>query len=212
VIRRALSDLRRDAVMTWSYGGAREIREAFLERTLHRLYRRRTGLLFEEDTAAASQAPPPDGVEVRTLANGDWAGIAAGLTTRALDRLRRDMTPGNTCLVAWRGERAVGYTWLSEPGAAREELPLPLPPDVVYGRDLWVDPRERSRGVGSALVRARLAHARARGFPRSWRIVIDGNRPALRTLERSSGGGARLLGKVHYVTCLGRTRKRYQPG
>jgi ribosomal protein S18 acetylase RimI-like enzyme len=203
--------------MTWSYGGLREIWEAILERTIYRLYRRRTGHLFEEDLTEVSQAPPPVGVEVRVLGDRDWPSITGALTTRALKRFGRHMTPRNTCLIAWRGERPVGYTWLSEPGATLEELeevllPLPLPPDAVYGWDLWVDPRERSRGVGSALVRARLACARERGFLRAWRIVIDGNQPALRTLERSSGGGARVLGKVVYMTFLGRMRARYEPG
>ena len=202
--------------MTWSYGAWREVWQAFLERTIYRLYRRRTGVLFEEDLAEVSQGSSPAGVEVRVLGDRDWESITGALTTRSLKRFGRRMTPGNTCLVAWRGERPIGYTWLSEPGATLETLPLPLPlplpPDTIYGWDLWVDPRERSRGVGSAVTRARLAFARERGFRRAWRIVLDGNRPALRTLERSSGGGARALGKVVYVTLLGRTRARYEPG
>jgi ribosomal protein S18 acetylase RimI-like enzyme len=212
MIRRAIHDFRRDVAITWSYGGLRELREAFLNRAVHRLYRRETGLLFEEDPREVSEAPPPAGVEVRVLGDRDWVDVADTLTTRALSLFRRQMTPQNTCLVAWRGERLIGYTWLSEPGAPLRGLPLPLPSGIAYGWDLWVDPRERSRGVGSALVRARLACARERGFLRAWRIVIDGNRPALRTLERSSGGRARVLGKVVYVTFLGRRRARYEPG
>jgi len=212
MILRALHDFRRDAAITWGYGGLWEIRKAFLRRAVYRLYRRRRGLLFEEDLTEVSEAPPPAGVELRVLADRDWASLTGALTTRSLKRFRRHMTPQNTCLVAWRGERPVGYTCLSEPGATVEELPLPLPPDAVYGWNLWVDPRERRRGVGSALVRARLAYARERGFRRAWRILIDGNRPALRTLERSSGGRARVLGSVHYVTFLGRKRARYEPG
>ena len=189
VIRRALHDFRRDLALTWSYGGWREIREAFLQRAVYRLYRRRTALLFEEDVTRVSQARLPAGVEVRVLGDRDWTSITGALTTRVLKRFRRNLTPWNTCLVAWRGERPVGYTWFSEPGATVEELPLRLPPDAAYGWDLWVDPRERRRGVGSALVRARLAYARERGFVRAWRIVIDSNLPALRTLERGGGRG-----------------------
>ncbi len=211
VIRRALHDFRRDLALTWSYGGWREIREAFLQRAVYRLYRRRTALLFEEDVTRVSQVRLPAGVEVRVLGDRDWASITGALTTRVLKRFRRNLTPWNTCLVAWRGERPVGYTWFSEPGATVEELPLRLPPDAAYGWDLWVDPRERRRGVGSALVRARLAYARERGFVRAWRIVIDSNLPALRTIERGGVGDARVLGKVVYVTLLGRMRARYVP-
>jgi ribosomal protein S18 acetylase RimI-like enzyme len=196
--------------MTWRYGGLREIHQALLRR-VRRLYHRRAGLLFEADLAELSEAPPPAGVEVRVLGDPDEASIAGALTTRALRRIRSCMTPGNTCFMAWRDERPVGFAWVSEPGTSHGSLPLPIPPDVVYGWDLWVDPRERSHGVGSALVRARLAFARERGFLRSWRVVMDGNEAALRTLERSSGEGARVLGQVVYETFLGRLRVRYEP-
>ena len=211
MILRPLHDLRRDAALTWSYGGLREIKEALLNLAVYRLYRRRTGLLFEDDLTGLTQAPPPAGVEVRVLCDRDWASITGALTTRSLKRFGRQMTPQNTCFIAWDGERLIGYTWLAESGAPVEELPLPLPPDVTYGWDLWVDPRERRRGVGAALVRARLAYGRERGYPRAWRIVIDDNRPALRAIERGSGGAARLLGKVVYVTILGRPRARFEP-
>jgi ribosomal protein S18 acetylase RimI-like enzyme len=196
--------------MTWRYGGLREVQQALLRRA-RRLYHRRAGLLFEADLAELSQAPPPAGVEVRVLADCDDVSNAGALTTRALGRIRSYMTPGNTCFIAWRGERPVGFAWISEPGTPHESLPLPIPADVVYGWDLWVDPRQRGHGVGSALVRARLAYARERGFVRSWRIVMDGNEAALRTLERSSTGSARVLGQVVYETVLGRMRVRYEP-
>jgi ribosomal protein S18 acetylase RimI-like enzyme len=196
--------------MTWRYGGLREVHQALLKR-VHRVYHRGAGLLFEADLAELSHARPPAGVEVRVLSDRERPSLAAGLTTRARRRIDSQMTPGARCFIAWRGERPVGFAWLSDPGTTQEALPLPLPPDVVYGWDLWVDPRERGHGVGSALVRARLADARERGFLRSWRVVMDGNEGALRTLERSSRGGARILGQVVYETFLGRTRVRYEP-
>jgi ribosomal protein S18 acetylase RimI-like enzyme len=197
--------------LTWSYGGLREVYRTLLRRA-RRLYHRRAGLLFEEDLTRGNEAtPPPPGVEVRVLGDGDWPAVTRALTTRARRRIVSYMTPENTCFIAWREGRPVGFAWLSEPSAERHELPIPLPRDVAYGWDLWVDPRERRHGVGSALVRARLAHARERGFPLAWRVVIETNRPALRTLERSSGGAVRVVGKIRYLTFLGRTRVTYEP-
>jgi GNAT superfamily N-acetyltransferase len=75
-----------------------------------------------------------------------------------------------------------------------------------------VDPRERGRGVGSALVSARLSAARERGHRRAWRVIAPENRPSLRTIEKSSGGAARVVGSLTYVTFFGRMRLRYEPG
>jgi hypothetical protein len=56
-----------------------------------------------------------------------------------------------------------------------------------------------------------LTYAYERGFRHAWRVVIESNRPALRTLERSSAGDVRVVGKIVYLTVLGRTRIRYEP-
>jgi GNAT superfamily N-acetyltransferase len=210
-VGRALQHFRRDATITWRYGGLPAIWEALLQRTAYWLYRRESGVLFEQDVARVSERPAPAGVEIRVLADRDWGALAQTLTTRSLERLRRRAMPGSTCLVAWRGGRPIGYTWISEPEARPESLPVSLPSGVFYGWDLWVEPPERGRGVGSALARARVVYARERGARRAWRVIVDENRPALRTLEKSSGGRARALGKVTYVTFLGRVRRRYEP-
>jgi ribosomal protein S18 acetylase RimI-like enzyme len=210
-IGRVLQDFRRDAAITWGYGGPRQLWDAFLWRVVYRVYRREGAVLFEQDLTAAIEQSTPAAVQIRPLADRDWGPIAGALTSRAFERFHRNALGGSVCLVAWRGEQPVGHTWLSEPGTAPASLPIPLPSDATYGWDLWVDPRERSRGTGSALVRARLRYARERGYRRTWRIVTDHNRPALRTLEKSSGGGLRVLGRVTYATFLGRNRARYQP-
>jgi ribosomal protein S18 acetylase RimI-like enzyme len=183
----------------------------FLWRVVYRLYRREGAVLFEQELAPSDDGPAPAGVAIRPLADRDWRHVARALTTRSLERLRRNARGGSVCLAAWRGERPVGFTWVSEPHTAPESLPVPLPSDATYGWDLWVDPRERGRGVGSALVRARLAYARERGYRRAWRIVTDHNRPALRTHEKTAGIAARVLGRVTYNTFLGRSRVRYHP-
>ncbi len=86
-----------------------------------------------------------------------------------------------------------------------EFYPLPLPEDAVYLWDLYVIPEERNRGVGSALMSARLQHARGAGFRRAWRVVDAGSRPVLRILQRSAGGGARIAGEVALLK-VGRRR------
>jgi GNAT superfamily N-acetyltransferase len=210
-VGRALQNFRRDAAIMWRYGGLPAIWEALLQRTAYRLYRRQSGVLFEEDLTMVSEWPTPAGVEIRVLADRDWGALAQALTTRSLERFRRRAMPGRTCLVAWGGGRPVGYTWLSEPEATPESLPVSLPSGVVYGWGLWVDPGERGRGVGSALVSTRLVYAREHGARRAWRVIGDDNRPALRTFQKTSDDRARPLGRVTYVTFLGRLRGRYEP-
>jgi GNAT superfamily N-acetyltransferase len=208
---RALRDFRRDTAITWRYGGLPALWEALLERTVYRLYRRQRGILFEEDLTILSERPPPAGVVIRALADRDWGPVAHAVTTRSVERFRGRARSGSTCLVAWQGERPVGYTWLSDPESTPESLPVSVPPGAVYGWGLWVDPRERGRGVGTALATARGIYARERGVRRAWRVIADENRAAIRTLEKSSDGRARALGKVTYVTFLGRLRGRYEP-
>jgi GNAT superfamily N-acetyltransferase len=210
-VGRALQNFRRDAAIMWRDGGLPAIWEALLQRTAYWLYRRQSGVLFEQDVATVSERPAPPGVEIRVLADRDWGALAQTLTTRSLERFRRRAMPGCTCLVAWRGGRPIGYTWISEPEATPDSLPVSLPSGVFYGWGLWVDPGERGRGLGSALSSTRGVYVRERGGRRTWRIIADENQPALRTLEKSSGGRDRALGKVTYVTFLGRVRGRYEP-
>jgi ribosomal protein S18 acetylase RimI-like enzyme len=209
---RAIRDFWRDTAITWRYGGASAIWEALLERTLHWLYRRQRFVIFEEDLATGMERRSPPGTEIRVLGDRDWEPLSRALTTRNFKRFRRRAENLDwICLVAWRGERPVGWVWIAERIDPYRSFPAPLPSDVVYAWGLWVDPRERGRGVGSALVSARMSYARERGFRRVWRLIAAGNLPALRIFEKISGPNARVLGEAAWVTLLGRRRGGFEP-
>ena len=128
----------------------------------------------------------------------------------ALFRTRHDA--GRTCLLAWRGGRAIGYTWFSgRMGPDVTVCPLPLPPHAAYLYDLFVLPSERSSGVGSALVSARLRLARDRGFTEGWRMISVGNHASLKTVEKTRGAGTRVVGEMSYIKVLDRIYPRFTP-
>jgi GNAT superfamily N-acetyltransferase len=198
---------RRDLALTWRTGG---LAEAVLHRTLHRLYRRRKYVLFEHDLSGDVRAPLPPGVEIRFLEDRDWPSLTELITSSAVERFRRRAAQGRTCLVAWQNGRPIGHAWVSERiDIDVEPHPIPLPSDAVYLWDLYVDPADRSRGVGSALTTARLDHARERGFRRAWTMNAFGNLPSMTVTERASPRRVRLLGEVTLVWLLGRVRARH---
>jgi ribosomal protein S18 acetylase RimI-like enzyme len=85
-------------------------------------------------------------------------------------------------LVARRGQRLVGYAYGQlEPRNWNQLLDA-----HASMQELWVEPEERSRGVGSALLAASLASLRAMGAPRVVLFVAATNRSA-RTLFEHVG-------------------------
>jgi ribosomal protein S18 acetylase RimI-like enzyme len=94
---------------------------------------------------------------------------------------------GRHCLIAWRNEQPVGYTWVSAgigPDVSVWPLPFQFPSDAAYLWNLYVLPSERSSGIGTALARARLQLARELGFREGWRMVAPTNRASLRTVQK----------------------------
>jgi GNAT superfamily N-acetyltransferase len=182
------------------------------ERTLDRAYRRGHLLVVEQDLTSAPDIPSPPGVRIGLLEEGNLPALAGITTPFRIERMRRALQRGRTGLVAWREGRPVGWTWISgrlEPDL--ETHPLPLPPGAAYLWDLYVVPRERSRGLGSALAAARVRAARERGFHTGWRAIAPDNVPSLRTLARTTAGDARVVGEVRYLKLLRRTRSRFIP-
>jgi GNAT superfamily N-acetyltransferase len=111
------------------------------------------------------------------------ADMAVG-TAPMLDAQLFGARPSAEALIVERGGRAVGFalffttfsTFLCKPG--------------LYLEDLFVEPAERGRGIGKALLRELAALAVARDCGRfEWR-VLDWNEPSIRFYESL---GARIL-------------------
>lgn len=161
----------------------RELRNRLLRRSRHGRPR-----LFVGDLGAPSDLPLPAGVRIEVFDGRDWETLRqmAGPRTRAL--FRRRAAAGRSALVAWRGERPIGICWLAdrvEP--ALEGQRLDLEPGSGYGYGLFVVPRERGKGIATALTEATMRLAAARGFRRYCILVYEGNRAALGAARRAFG-------------------------
>ena len=158
------------------------------------------------------QVQPPSGLRISRLVLEDFPALGSIVTQRELNAFARQLAEGMIGLVAWRGGRPIGYTWVS--GRLLPFMipfPLALPSNAAYLFNLYVLPSERSSGVGSALVSARLELARGLGFQEGWRMISPSNGASLRTVEKTAGHGTRLVGQVRYVRVLARVRTWYQP-
>jgi ribosomal protein S18 acetylase RimI-like enzyme len=82
-------------------------------------------------------------------------------------------------LVAMRGQRHVGFVLLSK---ARFVLDTSRPAGSIT--DIYVEPGQRRRGVGTALLSSGLEWLKARGYARVLLNVTTGN-PARRLYERA---------------------------
>lgn len=209
---RQLGDLPDSCAWAWRERRAAGVADELRLLTTWALRRELRMLVLEQELAAVDMSPPPAGIEIGPLIERDWRALEEIASVRTLRFFRRRLARGGrTCLVARRDGRAVGYSWLSdrlEPDI--ETYPLPLPPDTVYAWDLYVAAHARGDGIGTALVRARLAYARERGFLRAWRIVDPGNAPSLRTAEKT-GGGVCVVGAASFSKRPGRATARYEP-
>jgi len=198
-----------DAIHSWRMDGWRGVWAELADRTLHRVYRRGRMLVVEQPLGHLAPLRLPEGAEIREIRPDELECLRPLVTSRTLARFRSYMESGGICLVSWRRGVPVGYTWIAGrmlPGV--ESIPLDLPIDAAYGWALYVAPPERRSGVGSALVAARLQSAHRRGYRRAWRAIRITNRPAIRTLEKTDGGDARIVRDVSYVKLLSHFRMR----
>jgi GNAT superfamily N-acetyltransferase len=205
-------DLPAETRRAWRLGGAREVREVLADRSVHLVYRRARMLVIAQSLDGTRETPMPAGVTIALANASDIERLGGMVGERDLRLFRDRRAAGRTCLIAWRDGRPIGYTWFSDRvGPDVTVCPLPLPPHAAYLYDLYVVPAERSSGVGSALVSARLRLARERGFTEGWRMIAVGNRASFRTVDKTSGAGTRVIGEMRYLKVLDRIYPRFLP-
>jgi len=201
-----------DASLAWRLEGWSGVWSELRERTIYRLVRTGHFVVIEQDLASFRSTPAPSGVRIGLVTQDEWPRLGEIVGSRRLARYREHASRGRVCVGAWRGDRPIGYTWISDRMEADVEVyPLPLPADAAYLWDLYVIPAERSNGVGSALVSARLQYARDQGFRAGWRMISPRNTASLRTLSKTSGEGTRIRGELRYRKWLAHARIDYQP-
>jgi GNAT superfamily N-acetyltransferase len=199
-----------DARIAWSTQGWRGVWDALARRTLRKVLRTDRMILFAQDLDDLPAVSPPDGVTVTPLRPRELPMLAYLVSGRDLEDFRGLLSAGRSAVVAWRNGRAVGYAWLADRlGPDVTRCPIPLPESAAYVWDLYVVPAERCRGVGSALVAARLDLAREKGYQEVWRMIAPDNLPSLRTLR--AGGATRVVGEIRFVQMLGVMRARFTP-
>ena len=182
-------------------------------RTFDRFSRRGHALLLEHALVDLPHLPLPDGIRIAPFAGPDWSAFLELTTTARIAGFQRRIERGRHCLVAWRGERPVGFTWISTRiDRDIETYPLPLPPDATYHWDLYVASSERGNGIGTALAFERLHHARVNSFRAGWRLIDIDNVASQRTAQKTAGPSTRVIGELRYVSIFGHSFSRFTPG
>jgi GNAT superfamily N-acetyltransferase len=176
-------------------------------RTLDQVYERGRFTVVEHDLDELRDVPPPRGVIIRPL-EGGYDALADLAPRRTLVALERRETC--TCLVAWSGDRPLGYDcWSERLHPELDLLPTPLPPDTAFGHDLFVAASARDVGIGTALAAARLAACRDHGYRRLRRLIANENAASWRTAEGSAPSES--VGEVWFVKTPGRLRTGFEP-
>jgi GNAT superfamily N-acetyltransferase len=200
-----------DAALAYRHEGLRGIWEAIAPRTIHRIVRSSRLTVFAQPLDAIPQVRPPAGVTIERLRPDQIPSLDSIAGERDRERFRRLLRIGCIGLVAWRGDRPVGYGWVAtEMRPEVSQCPMALPPDAAYLWDLYVIPAERRTGVGSALASERLRTARALGYAEGWRTIAPDNVASLTTLRRS-GAVTRVVGELRYLKIGTRLFTRFTP-
>ena len=202
----------RDARAAWTHAGAPGVWRELRMRTVDRISRRGLALLLEHVVADVPHLPLPHGVRIAPFTGPDWSDFLALTTPARIERFRTRIARGRECLVAWRGDRPVGFTWISTKMERDiETYALPLPPDAAYHWDLYVASEERGNGVGTALAYARLHRAHERAFRLGWRLIDIDNWSSQRGAQKTATASTRVVGELRYVSFLGRSWSRFSP-
>lgn len=196
-----IEDFTADVGRAWRQGGAGAMWGEVREWLLYPAARHGKLLVVEQELPDSIDVRPPPGVRIERLEDRHWEALSAMCNRRMMRRHRRAIQRGRVGILAIRGQQVLGYTWLSDTMDRDLELyPVDLDPKAVYGWNLFVDPSERGKGIGSALVRARMRMARDLGYETTMRVIDPENRPAIATVRNSSGERpARVLGILYYL-------------
>ncbi|MDQ2932038.1 MAG: GNAT family N-acetyltransferase [Gemmatimonadota bacterium] len=182
-------------------------------RTIDRFSRGGLALLLEHVVADVPHRPLPNGIRIEPFAGPDWSPFLAITTEHRIAKFRARIARGRQCLVAWRGDAPVGFTWIStRMDSDIEAYPLPLPSDATYHWDLNVASSDRSTGLGTALAFARLIRAREQSYRIGWRLIDVDNLASQRTAQKTAAASTRVIGELRYRRFLGRSWSRYAPG
>lgn len=208
-----IEDFTADVAAAWRQGGAGAMSDELREWLLYPAARHGQLLLVEQVLPDAIEVRPPPGVRIERLDEGHWDALAAICNRRMLRRHRRALQRERVGVLAIRDERVLGYTWLSDRmDRDLEVYPIKLGSKAVYGWNLFVDPGERGKGIGSALVRARMRMARDLGYETTMRVIDPENQPAIATVRNSSSDRpARALGILYYLKLFRWVPSRFRP-
>ena len=199
-----------DAAAAWRSAGAAGVLTELRRRTVDRAGGYVCNLVIEAHFSGLRPISPPAGVEILPFGSTSWGLLGDLAGRRVAPVFAAASRAGRSCLVAWRGSRAVGYIWLSPAAEARyENFMLPLPPDANYLWQLQVARSERRQGVGAALVSAGLQWSVAQGLCRSWMITGHDNIAAQNTI--ASLAPCLVLGTISRVKVGSWMRSRYVP-
>jgi GNAT superfamily N-acetyltransferase len=209
-----LTTLPEDAALAYRRGGVRELWQAVAERSLHRLVRWGRVLVIVQRLDEFREVAPPTGITIRRAAKADLPALVEIMSRRDAERFGDYVARGLTCFVAWEGERPVGYAWNADrftSDMTATACPLALPPTASYLWNLYVIPRRRGHGVGSALASARLRLARDRGLREGWTMIEPTNYGSLRAVGKTAGPNTRIIGEMRYVKLLTRVYGQFRP-
>lgn len=205
-------DFPSEARRAYRLGGFGELGLLVADRSVHLLFRHDRMVVVAQTLDSIRETAIPKDVSITIAKREDMDSLSELASRSDIELFRTRLDAGGICLLAWRDGRPVGYTWISERmGPDVTICPLPLPPNAAYLYDLYVAPAERSSGIGSVLVVARLRWARERGFAEGWRMVSVKNHASLRTVEKTRGEGTRVVGEMSYVKILDRMYPRFMP-
>ena len=201
-----------DAKIGYRREGLPGVWKAVATRSLHRVFRAGRLIVFAHSLDREVDRSLPPGIRITRATDEELKLLVPVAGDRDVGRFRTLLSSGRHCIIAWRGDQPLGYTWVGVVGPDVMLWPMPLefPPDVAYMWNLYVLPSERSSGIGTALARARLQLAQELGFREGWRMVAPSNLPSLRTVEKT-GPGTRILGEIEFVHLVGHTFSRFKP-